>query len=85
MKKMEVIFPDICYNKFNEQDTKIIIASALYDNNILGLGYAAESVGLDKRTLIENMGKFGVSPLKLNNDDAERIIKNAKKRASLRK
>jgi len=79
--KIEVYLPDNCHKKFNEHDVRIVLASALYDKGITALGYAAESVGLTKRALMEDMGKFDVPVLKYNNDDVERVIENANKRA----
>ena len=79
--KIEVNLPDCCINKCNEHDIRIIIASALYDKGNIALGYAAESVGFDKRTLIENMGKYEVPVLKLNDEDIKRAIENGKRRA----
>jgi uncharacterized protein with GYD domain len=83
--KIEVNLPDYSYKNFTEHDVKIVIASALYDKRIAALGYAAESVGLEKRTLIEEMGKFDVPVLKLTDKDIERAITNGKKRAKERR
>jgi len=83
--KFEVFLPDNSYKNFTEHDVKIVVASALYDKGICALGYAAESVGFDKRTLMEDMGKFDVPVLKYNNDDIERVIENAKRRAKTRR
>jgi len=83
--KIEVNLPDNSYKKFTEHDIKIVLASALYDKGITALGYAAESVGLTKRTLMEDMGKFDVPVLKYNSDDVERVIKNAERRAEARR
>ena len=79
--KFEVFLPDNCYKKFTEHDVKVVVASALYDKGICALGYAAESVGFDKRTLIEDMGKFDVPVLKMSTDDVKKVIENAKRRA----
>ena len=78
--KIEVYLPDNCHKNFTEHDVKIVLASALYDKHITALGYAAESVGLDKRTLMEDMGKFDVPVLNYNKDDIERVLQNAGKR-----
>jgi predicted HTH domain antitoxin len=83
--KIEVNLPDNSYKNFTEHDIKIVLASALYDKHIVALGYAAESVGLDKRTLMEEMGKYGVTVLQFNEYDVERAIKNGERRAEERK
>ena len=83
--RIEVILPDNCINKYTEDDVKIVIASALYDKGVVALGYAAESVGLDKRTLIENMGKYDVPVLNLSKYDVNKVIENAKRRANARR
>ena len=80
--KVEVFLPDNCYKNFTEYDVKLCLASALYDKHICALGYAAESVGLDKRTLMENMGKFGVPVLQYTKDDVIRVLENAERRAN---
>ena len=80
---IEVNLPDNCHKDFTEFDVKIVLASALYDKGVVALGYAAESVGLDKRTLIENMGKYEVPVLKMNKKDVNKVIENAKIRAKL--
>jgi predicted HTH domain antitoxin len=79
--KFEVFLPDNSHKKFTEHDVKVVVASALYDKGICALGYAAESVGFDKRTLIEDMGKFDVPVLKMSTDDVKKVIENAKGRA----
>ena len=83
--KIEVNLPENSYGKFKEYEIKMILASALYDKGVVALGYAAESVGFDKRTFIENMGKYGVPILNLDNFDIKEVVENAKKRANLRR
>jgi len=79
--KIEVYLPDNSHKNFTEHDVKVVVASALYDKGICALGYAAESVGFDKRTLIEDMGKFNIPVLKMNRDEVKRSIENAKRNA----
>jgi predicted HTH domain antitoxin len=64
--KIEVNLPDNFNEKLNEHDIKIVIASALYDKRIVSLGYAAESVGLDRRTLYRRDGEVWCSCIKIN-------------------
>jgi hypothetical protein len=79
--KIEVYLPDNSYKNFSEEDVKLVLASALYDKGIVALGYAAESVGFTKRFLIENMGKFDVSVLKIDKNEFKKGLENSKKRA----
>ena len=72
------------YKNHTKHDIRVIIVSALYDKGVAALGYVTESVGLDKRTLIEEMGKYGVPVLKLTEKDVKDMIKNAKIRARAR-
>jgi hypothetical protein len=83
--KIEVNLPDDCCGDFTEHQIKVILASALYDNDVTGTGYAAESVGLRKRELIEEMGEYGVPILKMTKEEVKRTIKNAKEWAKARR
>jgi len=83
--KIEVYLPDNSYKNFSEEDVKLVLASALYDKEIVALGYAAESVGFTKRFLIENMGKFNVPILKMNKNEFKKGLENARKRAESKK
>jgi len=82
--KFEILLPDNSYKNYTEHDIKMIIASSLYDKGIIALGYAAELAGMEKRTFIDEMGKYGVSVLNMNINDVERVVANAKKRAEER-
>jgi predicted HTH domain antitoxin len=83
--KFEVNLPDNSYKDYTEHDIKMIMASALYDKGVVAAGYAAESVGIEKYTFINEMGKYGVPVLNLSVNDAERIVENAKRRAKARR
>jgi hypothetical protein len=83
--KFEVNLPDFCCEGFTEHDIKVCVAAALHDKDICALGYAAEAVGISKRELIEEMGKFGVIVCKMSVEDAERRADNAIQRAEARK
>ena len=80
--KIEVNLPDNSYKNFTEHQIKIILASALYDKGVTGTGYAAESVGLGRRELIEEMGEYGVSVLNMTSEEVKRTIENAKRWAN---
>ena len=64
----------------DEHEIRVIVAPALYDKEVIALGYAAESVGLEKRTLIEEMGKYNVPVVKLNDVDIQRVLNNLENR-----
>jgi hypothetical protein len=83
--KIEVNLPEYSFGGFTENDIKLVLASALYDKRVLDLGYAAESVGLSKRYLIEGMGKFNIPVLNLTDNEVEKAIENGKKRAKSRR
>ena len=83
--KFEVHLPENCCHNHSEFDIKVLIGGILYDKGICALGYAAESVGLEKRTLIENMGKFGIPVLKMNVNQLKKGLENARKRANSKK
>ena len=82
--KFEFNLPDFCYKGFTEHDVKVCIASALHDKDICPLGYAAEAVGLDKYTVAEDMGKFGVVFNKMTVEDAEKRADNVLRRTEAR-
>ncbi|MCU0441944.1 MAG: UPF0175 family protein [Bacteroidia bacterium] len=57
MKKLVLEIPD----EANDFDVKMAVGAMLYDKTVLTAGQAAEFVGIDKRTFLESLGKFGVS------------------------
>jgi hypothetical protein len=57
MKKVVLEIPD----NVNDFDVKMAVGAMLYDRMVLTSGQAAEFVGIDKRTFLESLGKFGVS------------------------
>lgn len=58
-------------------DVSVYIASKMYEDGILSSGQAAEMIGLSKRTLIEILGKYGVSLFSQSTDDLKKDIENA--------
>ena len=77
--KFEVNLPDNSYKDYTEHDIKMIMASALYDKGVVAAGYAAESVGIEKYTFINEMGKYGVPVLKMTAEEVKRTVENAKR------
>lgn len=58
-------------------DYAVYLASKLYEDGEMSSGQAAEIAGLSKRAFIEIMGKYGVSPFSVRQDDLLNDIANA--------
>lgn len=58
-------------------ELKMIIAAQLYDRGQLAMGVAAALAGLDKRTFMERLGKYGVSIFNYPASDLEQDMRNA--------
>ena len=58
-------------------DYSVYLAAKLYEDAILSAGQAAELASLSKRSFIEIMGKYGVSPFSINYEDLLNDIQNA--------
>ncbi len=58
-------------------DYALYLASKLYEDAEMSAGQAAEIAGLSKRTFIEMMGKYGVSPFSSRVEDLLTDITNA--------
>jgi predicted HTH domain antitoxin len=58
-------------------DISVYLAGKLYEDGLLSAGQAAALANLSKRTFIEIMGKYGVSPFSSNVDDLLEDIANA--------
>jgi len=54
------------------------LAAKLYEQRMLSMGRAAEMAGLDKRTFIENVGKYEVSIFNYTREELEEEFKYAK-------
>lgn len=59
MKTVSLTVPD--FFDLNEKETKLLIASKLYEQGKLSLGEGAELAGVSKRTFIELLGNYNVS------------------------
>jgi hypothetical protein len=58
-------------------DYSVYLASKLYEDAFLTAGQAAELANLSKRSFIEIMGKYGVSPFSTKMEDILNDIENA--------
>ncbi|MBK6484882.1 MAG: UPF0175 family protein [Chitinophagales bacterium] len=77
MKSMTVNVPENF--AMNEQELSFFLAAKLYEQRMLSMGRAAEMAGLDKRTFIENVGKYGVSIFNYTVEELKEELENAKK------
>jgi predicted HTH domain antitoxin len=59
--KLELDISDtiLQYKKLTEFDVKMMIGIALHNNNIATSSGTAEILGIDRRTFIEEMGRYG--------------------------
>jgi len=58
-------------------DYSVYLATKLYEDSILSAGQAAKLANLSKRSFIEVMGKYGVSPFSTKIEDLLNDIQNA--------
>jgi predicted HTH domain antitoxin len=58
-------------------DFSVYLAGKLYEDEILSSGQAAAVANLSKRTFIELMGKYGISPFSSKVEDLMEDIANA--------
>lgn len=77
MKSMTVNVPENF--AMNEQELSFFLAAKLYEQRMLSMGRAAEMAGVDKRTFIENVGKYGVSIFNYTAEELKEELENAKK------
>ena len=63
--------------RVNEKELKILLATKLYEMEMLSLGQAAKVAGLSKRAFIEVMGLYGVSLFSMSVDELQQDIANA--------
>lgn len=75
MKTISLTVPD--FFELNEKETKLLIASRLYEQGKLSLGEGAELVGVSKRTFIELLGHYDVSVFNYSVQELKGDIKNA--------
>lgn len=75
MKTLTIELPNSL--DLNEKETKMILASKLYELGKLSLGQAAEMVGYSKQTFMELLADYGVSIFNYSAEELEKDIKNA--------
>ena len=57
-KKITVELPDSL--EMDEKELLMLLAAHLYGDGLMSMGRAAAIAGVSKRTLMENLGKYGV-------------------------
>jgi len=75
MKTISLSVPD--FFDLNEKETKLLIASKLYEQGKLSLGEGAELAGVSKRTFIELLGNYNVSVFNYSVEELKGDIDNA--------
>ena len=75
MRTMTLAIPQVALP--STFDYSVYLAAKLYEDTILSAGQAAELANLSKRSFIEIMGKYGVSPFSINTEDLLNDIQNA--------
>jgi predicted HTH domain antitoxin len=75
MKTVSLTVPD--FFDLNEKETKLLIASKLYEQGKLSLGEGAELAGVSKRTFIELLGNYNVSVFNYSVQELKGDIDNA--------
>lgn len=75
MKTMSLTVPD--FFELNEKETKLLIASRLYEQGKLSLGEGDELAGVSKRTFIELLGHYDVSVFNYSVQELKGDIENA--------
>ncbi len=61
----------------DEKELVLMIAAHLYGDGKLAAGHAAALAGVDKRTFIESLGRFGVSFMNFPAEDLINDLRNA--------
>ena len=72
---LDVSIPDMI--RISEKELKIMLASKLYETEVLSLGQAAHVAGLSKRAFIEILGQYGASLFSMSVDELRQDIANA--------
>ncbi len=75
MKTISLSVPD--FFDLNEKETKLLVASKLYEQGKLSLGEGAELAGVSKRTFIELLGNYNVSVFNYSVEELKGDIDNA--------
>lgn len=75
MKTISLTVPD--FFELSEKETKLLIASRLYEQGKLSLGEGAELAGVSKRIFIELLGHYDVSVFNYSVQELKGDIENA--------
>lgn len=73
-KKLTLDLPDEL--KLDSSELVVLLAAHLYEHGLLSLGHAAAFAGMDKRTFIESLGKYGVSVFNYGPEDLKREFRD---------
>jgi len=76
MKTLTINIPDNL--DLNDREAKMLLATRLFEKGKLSLEQAAELVGLSKRTFLEILSDYGVSPFNYSVSDVDNDLINAK-------
>ena len=71
---MQIDLPEI---KLDEKEVKLRLAISLFEDGTVSLGKAAQLSGYSEDTFSELLQERNISPIKYENIDLEREIKNA--------
>ena len=74
-RKLTLELPDSL--DMDEKELMLMLAAHLYGDGKLAAGHAAALAGVDKRTFIESLGRFGVSFMNFPAEELERDFQNA--------
>lgn len=74
-RKLTLVLPE--HLDLDEKELALMIAAHLYGDGKLAAGHAAAMAGVDKRTFIESLGRFGVSFMNFPADELESDFRNA--------
>lgn len=75
MKTISLKVPD--FFDLSERETKLLIASKLYEQGKLSLGESSELTGVSKRTFIELLGSYNVSVFNYSVQELKGDIENS--------
>ncbi|MEL6943232.1 MAG: UPF0175 family protein [Bacteroidota bacterium] len=62
-----------------KQEANMLLASQLFEEGRLSSGQAADFVGMDKQSFLEQVGKYGISIFQYDEEELENDLDNAKR------
>lgn len=69
MQNLQINLPD--FVEIDTQEATLLLALRLYERGSLSIGQAAEMAKLSKRSFMEIMGRYGVSPYNYGVEDLD--------------